>query len=180
MDYTEKKLRRVNSYNGIIVNVHVDQVELVDGYKTMREVVEHPGGVAVIPVDTDGNVYCVRQYRYPYGTHLLEIPAGKMEKGEIPYECAIRELSEETGITAGQMVDLGKIYTSPGFSDETLYIYLALDLNVGERHLDRGEFLDDLTIPLDTLVDMVMNNEISDGKTVTAVLKAKKYLEGKA
>ena len=179
MDYTEKKLRRVNSYNGIIVNVHVDQVELIDGYKTMREVVEHPGGVTIIPVDSDGNVYCVRQFRYPYGTHLLETPAGKMEKGEDPYECAVRELSEETGITAGQMIDLGKIYTSPGFSDETLYIYLALDLSFGERHPDKGELLDSRLIPLDTLVDMAMNNEISDGKTVVAVLKAKRYLEGK-
>ena len=97
MDYTEKKLRRLNTYEGIIINVGLDRVSLPDGSEAFREIVEHPGGACILPVDGEGNAYCVRQYRYPIGEHLLEAPAGKLERGEDPLVCAVRELGEETG-----------------------------------------------------------------------------------
>jgi len=174
MDYTEKKLRRVNRYEGIIVNVELDQVELPGGARSFREVVQHPGGVGILPVDKDGNVWCVRQYRYVHGEHLLEMPAGKLEWGEEPAACAVRELGEETGFTAGRMISLGSILTSPGFSSETLHLYLALDLEAGEAHPDENEFLDVIKMPFADLVEQVMSGAVPDGKTVTAVLKADK------
>ena len=177
MDYTEKKLRRINTYSGIVVNVTVDRVRLSDGRESYREVVEHPGGVCVLPVDEEGNVYCVRQYRYPMGEHLLEAPAGKREKGEEPLTTAIRELGEETGFTADEMIPLGEYYTSPGFSTERLAMYLARGLHPGRTHPDEGEFLDPVKMPFDELLGMVTRGEIPDGKTAIAVLQAEKILK---
>ena len=177
MDYTEKTLERRDSYRGRIVYLHVDRVELSDGAETSREVVEHPGGVTVIPVGENGEVWCVRQFRYPFGEHLLETPAGKLEAGEDPLECAMRELSEETGFTAEEYVYLGCLYPSPGYCRETLYIYMARGLKSGARHLDKGEFLDVEKYTLDELLDMVMRDELRDAKTAAAVLKAKRYLD---
>jgi len=177
MDFFEKTLTSEEKYNGIIVRVRLDDVELHTGRKTKREVVEHPGGVSILPVDEDGNAYMVRQFRYPFGRMLLEIPAGKREKGEEPLVCGARELEEETGLHADRLVDLGCCYTSPGYSTEVLYLYLALGLHRGESHPDEGEYLNVEKIPLATLVDMVMNNEIADGKTAIAILKASRWLE---
>ena len=162
MDYTEKKLRRLNTYEGIIINVGLDRVSLPDGSEAFREIVEHPGGACILPVDGEGNAYCVRQYRYPIGEHLLEAPAGKLERGEDPLVCAVRELGEETGFTAGRIVPLGAYHSSPGFSSERLYIYLALDLSRGEAHPDEGEFLDLVKLPFSELLAMVKRGEISD------------------
>lgn len=172
MDYTEEKLRRINRYEGIVVNVTMDCIRLPDGATAYREVVEHPGGVCVLPVDADGSAYCVRQFRYPSRRHLLEAPAGKLEPGEEPLSCAVRELSEETGFTAGRMVPLGSYYTSPGFSTEELHLYLALDLEKGAAHLDAGEFLDVERHPLSELYGMALRGEIPDAKTAIAVLRA--------
>lgn len=176
MDYTEKTLRRVNTYQGIIVDVSVDMVELANGETSMREVVHHPGGVCVAAVDENGMVTMVRQYRYPYGEHLLELPAGKLEKGEEPFPAAVRELSEETGLQAETWVELGPIYTSPGFSRETLYLYLATGLTQGEAHPDPNEFLDVEKIPLSRLLEKVDDGSIRDGKTVIGLMKAERYL----
>ncbi|MEA4894121.1 MAG: NUDIX hydrolase [Oscillospiraceae bacterium] len=176
MDYTETLVRHINGYNGLIVNTSLDRVMLQNGEHTLREVVEHPGGVTVIPIDDNGFVYCVRQFRYPMLEHLLEVPAGKLEKEEEPLQCAERELSEETGITASEYVYLGKIYPSPGFCREILYIYMARGLSFGTAHPDHNEFLDVEKIHIDELVRLVMGNEITDAKTVIAVLKAKNCL----
>ena len=178
MDYTEKTLRRVNSYHGVIVNVTMDMVELPNGENSMREVVEHPGGVCVAAVDENNMVTLVRQFRFPLGDHLLELPAGKLEPGEEPFPAAVRELSEETGLEAGSWMDLGFIYTSPGFSTEKLYLYLARELTQGEAHPDPNEFLDVEKRPLKELLDMTMRGEIADGKTAIAVLKAAKLCLG--
>ena len=161
----EKKIDGETLYHGIIVDVHMDHAELVNGDIVRREVVEHPGGVTVIPVDADGTVWCVRQFRYPFGREMLEVPAGKLERGE------------ETGLEAGRMVYLGACCTSPGFSTEVLHIYLALELTQGEAHPDENEFLNVERHSLDALTDMVMAGEIDDAKTIIAVLKARRYLE---
>lgn len=171
MDYTEKTLRRVNSYHGIIVNVTMDMIELPNGQRSMREVVEHPGGVCVVALDEEDMVTVVRQFRFPMKKHLLELPAGKLEPGEEPFPAAVRELSEETGLSAATWTDLGFIYTSPGFSTEKLYLYLATDLTQGQAHPDPNEFLDVEKRPLQELADMVMSGEIADGKTVAGILK---------
>ncbi len=177
MEYTEKKISSNDIFKGRIVHLHVDEVELIDGSKAIREIIEHDGGVTVIPVDENGDVYCVRQFRYGFGKSIIETPAGKLEKGEDPLECAVRELSEETGFSAEEYIYLGEFYPSPGYCHEKLYAYLALGLKKGNAHLDEGEYLDVLKYPLDTLVEMVMNNELFDAKTIIAILKAKMYLD---
>ena len=173
----EKMIEKNTVYEGVIVNVRRDKAELVNGKVVGREVVEHPGGVTVIPVEPDGTVWCVRQFRYPFGREMLEVPAGKLERGEDPFDCAVRELSEETGLTADEFVYLGPCCTSPGFSTEVLHIYLALGLHQGAMHLDPDEFLNVEKYGLEELTDRVMSGEIDDAKTIIAVLKAKRYLE---
>ena len=176
MDYTERPVGSVEKYKGIIVRVRLDDAELYTGKVVKSEVVEHPGGVTILPVDEDGSCYMVRQFRYPFGRMMLEAPAGKLEYGEDHRECAVRELSEETGFTADELVYLGGCCTSPGFSTEVLHIYLALGLHAGECHPDQDEFLNVEKIPLSELSRMVMAGEIDDAKTIVAVLKAEKYL----
>lgn len=177
MDFYEKQIETRTVYEGLIVNIRSDIALLQNGSKAPREVVEHPGGVGIVPVTKDNKVIMVRQYRYPMEEELLEIPAGKLEYGEDPLECAIRELSEETGCTAGRMVDLGATYPSPGFCKEILYIYLALDLQFGEMHLDQDELLRVEQVDIDELIDIIMANEMPDSKSIIGIMKAKKYLE---
>lgn len=173
----EKKIDGKTLYEGVIVNVRLDRAELVNGDVVRREVVEHPGGVTVIPVEEDGTVWCVRQFRYPFQREMLEVPAGKLEIGEKPLPAAVRELSEETGLEAGRMIYLGACCTSPGFSTEVLHIYLALELKHGDAHPDEDEFLNVEKHSLETLTEMVMSGEIDDAKTIIAVLKARRFLE---
>ena len=177
MDYFEKRLDGEEKYKGVIVRVVLDRAELVNGSVVKREVVEHPGGVTILPVDDNGDCYMVRQFRYPFGRMMLEAPAGKLEYGEEPLACAVRELSEETGFTADELVDLGACCTSPGFSTEVLHVYLALGLHAGESHPEADEFLNLEKYSLTELSRMVMDGEIDDAKTIVAVLKAEKYLQ---
>ncbi len=179
MDFAEKRIDGEEKYKGVIVRVRLDRVELCDGKITRREVVEHPGGVCILPVDENKVCTMVRQFRYPFGRMMLEAPAGKLEYGEDPLDCAVRELSEETGYQAEQLVYMGSMCTSPGFSTELLHLYLALGLRAGESHPDEGEFLNTEKIPLEQLVRMVMDNEIDDGKTIAAVLKADRILNNR-
>lgn len=176
MDMTEKVLSSKVTFEGRIFTVHVDDIELPDGKKAKREIVEHYGGVGVIAVDENKNVLVVRQYRAPFSEVLLEIPAGKLNKDEDPYECGIRELEEETGMRADKIVHLGEFFPSPGYCHEKINIYMATGLHKTSQHLDDGEFLEVYKIPLDELYDMVMQNKISDAKTVIAILKAKAML----
>jgi len=178
--FFEKQIETKTVFEGMIVNVRQDVAELQNGNTAAREVVEHPGGVGIVPVTADNKVLMVRQYRYPMEEELLEIPAGKLDDGEDPYECAVRELSEETGCTAGKIVDLGEIYPSPGFCREILYIYLALDLSSGEMHLDENELLSVEAYGFGELMEMIMANELRDAKSIVGIMKAKEYLEGKA
>lgn len=176
MVFSERRVDGATKYKGVIVNVRLDKVRLWNGKEVKREVVEHPGGVTILPVDENYRVWCVSQYRYPIDRVIIEAPAGKLEPGEKPDACAARELSEETGFTADEMVYLGPACTSPGYSTETLHVFLARGLHKGEMHPDEGEFLDLVSYPLRSLVEMCMLNEIDDAKTIIAVFKAAYYL----
>ena len=180
MDLTEKKISGEEKYRGVIVSVTLDKVELCDGRQTLREVVHHPGGVGVLPLDADGNCCMVRQYRYPVGDTALEIPAGKIDHADPHLSTAMRELSEETGLTADEYVDLGCFFTSPGYTDEIIHVYLARGLHPGRSHLDEGEFLNVEKLPFAELCRMVMNNEIIDAKTAVAIARAKMFLDAEA
>lgn len=177
MRLEEEKVRTISKYHGIIVNTRLDYAKLPDGSMALREVVEHPGGVAVLPLESDGTVWCVRQFRYPFGETLLEVPAGKLEPGENPEAAARRELSEETGLEAGQLRFLGRHYCSPGYNSEVLYIFLARDLRHGNAHPDAGEFLAVERRTLSELTDLVLEGEIPDTKTAVAVLKTKMIVD---
>lgn len=174
LELAERKLSREDIFHGRIVTVHVDTVSLPNGGTSTREVVDHPGGVAVLPLDGENNVLAVRQYRYPFGRTLLEIPAGKLDHpGEDPYEAGLRELKEETGAVPGVYKSLGRILPSPGCYGETLHLYLAQDLKMEEQHLDPDEFLNVERIPFGEMVRRCLDGEIEDAKTVASVLKAK-------
>jgi len=175
--YIEREISREMMFRGKIVNVRRDVAEVHGGAQVPREVVEHPGGVCIVPVDAAGNFWCVRQFRYPLMQELLEFPAGKLEPGEDPLACGIRELAEETGLHGGQMVYLGPLYPSPGYLNEIVHLYLALDLTEGEARPEEYEFLTVERIPGERLLTMVMQNEIPDAKTVVGFFKAKQFLE---
>ena len=177
MDLTERTLRREDKFNGRILTVHVDTVTLPNGETALREVADHPGGVAVLALDGENNVLTVTQYRYPFGRALLEIPAGKLDHpGEDPYAAGLRELEEETGAVPGVYESLGRLLPSPGCYGETLHLYLARELRMSEQHLDEDEFLNVERIPFDEMVRRCLDGEIEDAKTVAAVLKAKLLL----
>lgn len=171
MDLTEKRLEDRVLYEGKIVRLRRDTVLLPNGRHAVREVVEHPGGVGIVPLDADGCVLMVRQFRYPLGRTLLEIPAGKVEPGEDPRVCAVRELSEEVGASAGKLTFLGRVYASPGFCDEAIHLYLAEELSFGHTHPDEDEFLEIERIPLDKLAAMALDGTLDDGKSVAGILK---------
>lgn len=176
MDLTERTLSSETVYQGKIVTLLVDQAELPNGMQAKREVVLHPGGVAILPLDRDGNVTLVQQYRYPFHQLLLELPAGKLDEGEDHRVAAARELSEETGLEAGELTYLGCILASPGFCTEKLHMYLARDLSRAQSHPDDDEFLNIVTMPFEELVQKVMDGTLEDAKTVATVLKTKVLL----
>ncbi len=168
----EKKLSSELIYDGKILKLTRDTALLENGETAYREVVHHSGGVCVLPLDNENNVLFVKQFRYPFATVLLEIPAGKREAGEDPLECGIRELKEEVGATADEVISLGKLYPTVAYDTEIIYMYLARGLKFGERHLDEDEFVDVVKIPLSEAYEMVMRDEIPDSKTQIAILKA--------
>lgn len=178
MDFTEKTIDSHYEYQGRILNLRLDHVELPSGREGTREVVEHPGGVCLAGLTDQRELLFVRQFRYPYGRLLLELPAGKLERGEDPLEAGKRELGEETGASAREYRSLGVMYPSVGYTDEVIHMYLATGLTFGEMHPDADEFLSVEKIPLSRAVEMVMAGEIEDGKTQIAVLKAARLLGG--
>ena len=173
MPHFEKTLSSKEVFDGKVIRVCHDSVELENGETALREVVYHNGGVCVLPLTDIGEVIFVKQFRYPYKEEVLELPAGKLNKGEDPFESAVRELREETGAEAKKYTSLGRLYPSPGYCGEIITMYLAEDLSFGEQSLDEDEFLDTIRIPFEKAVEMVLSGEIPDAKTQTAILKAK-------
>ena len=173
MEFTEKKVKSDYKFHGKIMTVRVDDALLPNGKPCKREVCEHVGGVGVLPIDENRMVTLVRQYRYPYETTTLEIPAGKMDQGpENAENCGRRELSEETGLVAGTMIPMGEIWRSPGFMDERLHLFCAKELTQGEVHPDEDEFVEIVRMPFEELCQRIASGEIHDAKTVAAIGKA--------
>ena len=172
-DMTEKQLSSELIFDGRVVHLYYDKIELPDGKEATREYIKHVGAVCVLPITDEGEAVCVRQYRYPLGRTVLEIPAGKLDsKDEDPLEAAKRELREETGAVSKKMTYLGKFYSSPAILDECIYMYLVEELEFGETEPDEDEFLEIERVPLDVLAEMIASGKIEDGKTQAAVMKA--------
>lgn len=173
MAHFEKMLDSREIYNGRVIRLTVDKVELENGRTSTREVVHHHGGAGIVALNDKDEVYLVRQYRYALDKELIEIPAGKLEKGEDPFEAAKRELGEEAGLQADTYVDLSPMIPTCGYCSEVIYLYAAKDLHPVGQHLDEDEFLSVFTMPLSEAVEKVLSGEIVDGKTCTALLKVK-------
>ena len=178
MYLNEKTLSSEQIFDGVVVKLYRDDIELENGKKGVREFIKHPGGVCVAALDEDENLFMVEQFRYPFGKALTEVPAGKLEFGEDPEECGRRELKEEVGATADSFEYLGCLYPTVAYDTEIIYMFLARGLHFGEQHLDDGEFLDVKKLPLKEAYRMVMANELPDAKTQMAVLKAYLKLHG--
>lgn len=159
-------------FNGRVVHLFEDQVRLPDGKIASREYIRHIGAVCVLPLGKDGTVYCVRQFRYPVGEVLTEIPAGKLDsKDENRAEAAMRELREETGFTCGKLTYLGDLFTSPAILDERISAYLAEELIPGETDPDDDEFLEPVAIPIGELADLIQAGKIPDAKTQLVTMR---------
>lgn len=174
MNLRETTTKEEILFEGKIIRLRRDEVVLPDGNKAIREVVEHNGGVCVAPLTDAGELLMVRQFRYPYKEEILELPAGKRDSlDEDSLACGIRELKEETGAVADKIVPLGKLYPTPGYCGEIIWLYAAMGLHFGEQTPDEDEFLEVERYPLDTVVDWVLSGKITDAKTQAAVLKIK-------
>lgn len=170
MDLTEKRTGGRVIFNGRIITVVEDDILLPNGAPAKREVVRHPGGVCIAPLTKENELIFVQQYRYPYGEVTLELPAGKLERGEDPLLAAQRELSEETG-AGGRVIPAGEMYPTPGYVDEIIRLYIATELTFGSQHTDEDEFIETVKLPLEKAVEMVLEGSIKDGKTAILILK---------
>lgn len=174
MELSEKKIDSSKKFDGKILHLYVDEVRLPNGHTSFREVVRHPGASAVLVRSNEGKIILERQYRYPIDEILWEIPAGKLDLQEDPLDCAKRELMEETGVTAQKWEQLGHIYTTPGFSDEKIYIYFASEISNGKTHFDEDEFVEVKYFTVHEVELMIVENEIVDSKTIAAFFRAQK------
>lgn len=173
----EKTLKTNEIFEGRIIRVHVDDIELANGKPGYREVVEHPGGVCIAALTEKGELLFGRQFRYPFKEVTLELPAGKLEKGEDPFITAQRELKEETGCTGRDWIPMGKMYPTPGICSEVDWLWFCrVDKESDVQELDEDEFIEALRMPLEKAVEMVMNGEIPDAKTQLLILKTEQYL----
>jgi len=172
MDILEKTIMSKNIYSGKVVKLDIETVLLPNKKTTEREIVRHPGAVAILPIDDSGYIYFVKQFRKAIDMELLEIPAGKIEHGEDPFQCALRELQEEIGYTSNKLTYITEIYTSPGFADEKIYIYKAEDLIKSELTKDDDEFINIYRYNPDKAFEMIKKGAITDAKTIVALLSA--------
>lgn len=170
MRIDEKRISFTRIYSGKIVNLRVDKIMLPNDEEAEREIVEHPGAVAVVPVLDNDSICFVRQYRTAIEKEMLEIPAGTLKPKEDPRDCAVRELEEETGLETVNITHLFTLYTTPGFCDEILHVYIARTFNQKEQNLDRDEFLEVEKVSVKTVQEMLRNGEINDAKTLIGLL----------
>lgn len=177
MNLSETMLSSEEQFKGRILRLRLDEVSLPNGERATREVVEHPGGVCVAALTDRKELLFVRQFRYPYGETVWELPAGKRDPGEEPLTGAMRELREETGAEAQRFLPLGVMYPTPGYSNEVIYLYAATGLTVGEMHPDEDEFLEVQRVPLSEAVRQVMAGELPDAKTQILVLKVDQLVQ---
>ena len=175
MFFEEKTLDTKRIYEGRIINLRVDKVTVQNGTST-REIVEHNGGSVIAAITNDNKIVMVRQFRKPFDKAILEVPAGKLDGDEDPAEAALRELSEETGYTAGKLEKLNEFYPSVGYTTEVLHIYLATELTPGATHPDENEVLEVMEMDLEDVYGMIMDGKIHDGKTIAAVMMAREKL----
>ncbi len=166
----EKTIERKFVYEGRIINLRIDKVVLPDGREALREVVEHPGAVAVVPVLPDGRIILVRQFRKPVEKVLLEIPAGKLEKGEDAESCGLRELEEETGFRAGKISKILECFPSPGFSNECIHLFEAGELQEGKKNLQEDELIETVFLSVPEILKLIKSGEIKDSKTIIGIL----------
>ncbi len=178
MVFEEKTVSTETVFKGKIVDVQIDMVALPNGELAQRDIVRHPGGVGIVAITDDDKIILVKQFRKPFEKAMYEIPAGKLDKDEDVKICGMRELKEETGATAASFEYLGYMYPSPGFTDEVTHMYLARGLSFGEDCLDEDEFLDVEYFTIDEVLNMIMNNEINDAKTVIGFFKAMERMKG--
>ena len=174
MAYTIEQSESV--FQGKVFNIRVDQVQYPDGIVHRMDVVEHHGAVALVPIDDDGGVWFVRQYRHPAGRTLLEIPAGTLEHREKPQDCAMRECREELGFAPGEIIPLGSVYLAPGYSTEILHIFLARGLQPSPLPPDADEVLEPVKISWREVQNMIQEGEIRDAKTLAGILLAQSHL----
>ena len=174
----EKSISSTPIFDGKVLHVRLDEITLPNGVSATREYCHHNGAVCVLPLTDEGEVICVRQYRYPFHEDLLEIPAGKLDSPEEdPNDAVRRELREETGAVAKKIVYLGKYYPSPAILDECIYMYLATGLEFGETEFDDDEFIESVRVPLSKLVELTLEGKIRDGKTQICALRAQMMID---
>jgi ADP-ribose pyrophosphatase len=173
----EEKVDSKEIFKGKILKLYFDQVRLPNNKISTREKIEHPGAAAIVPINKENEVILVRQYRYPIDAILLEIPAGKLDSKEPAIECARRELKEEVGVEGGKFIHLAHIFTSPGYSDEKMDIYLVLEFEEKENKLEDDEFLHIIKVKFKDCLDMIKNGEINDAKSIIGIMMARDYLE---
>jgi ADP-ribose pyrophosphatase len=173
MDY--KVISSEEVFKGKMIDVKVDQIQYDNGDKARREVALHPGG-AVVTAYHEGKIILVNQYRYPIQRRILELPAGKLDNKEAPESCAMRELQEETGYKTEKLIKLGEILPSPGFCDEVLYLYFTNQVSKGETNRDEGEHaMETVMLSPDEMENMILENKITDAKTIIGFFLSKKY-----
>jgi len=172
----EKTIKSEIVFSGKLLEVHRNDVHLPNGRKSFREWINHPGAICCIPILPDGKIAMILQYRYAVKQEMLELPAGKLDKGETPENCAIRELEEETGYRANSLTFLANIHPAVGFANEKMWLYLAKELKKTEPKLDSDEFIELIPTKLEDSVEMVYNGEITDAKTIIGILWAERLL----
>lgn len=170
MDKKEKEIRKKEIYSGKVISLSVSDIICPNGNLSTREIVHHRGGVSIL-AEIDNKIAFVKQFRFPYQEEVIELPAGKLEKGELPLDAAKRELEEEIGYIANEFIFYGEIYPSPGYTDEKLYLYVAKDLHKTITHYDDDEFIDIVYLDKGECLSLIKENKIKDAKTIILLLR---------